>query len=177
MRKKTPVVWATVAAATAAVLSTSTPSVAQSTQAAQAAETAQEVVSYGLAIDGISLSMHQCVGIGTATEVVETRVPGPDGQVVTRKVPGHSRDHDLVCTRAVTDDDTLVEWQRLLLDGAPDARKDVTLTLFDLAGAPFAQVQYVNAWPSELTFVDAGDSSGVLLEVVTIVADGLVRVS
>lgn len=168
MRKKTPVVWAAIAAATAAVLGTSTPSVAQSTQ---------EVVSYGLAIDGISLSLHQCVGIGTATEVVESRVTDPSGQVVTIKLPGQHRDHDLVCTRAMTDDDTLVEWQRALLAGAPDARKDVTLTLYDTAGAPFAQFQYVNAWPSELTYVDAGDSSGVLLEVVTIVTDDLVRAS
>lgn len=166
MRKRTPVAWAAVAVATVAVLGTSTPSVAQSTQ---------EVVSYGLAIEGISISLQQCVGIGTATEVVEQRVTGPGGQVTTVKVPGPHRDHDLVCTRAVTEDDTLVEWQRALLSGAPDARKDATLTLYDTAGAPFAQFQYVNAWPSELTYVD--DPSGVLLEVVTIVADDLVRAS
>lgn len=168
MRKRTPVTWAAVAAATALVLSTSTPSVAQSTQ---------EVVGYQLTVDGIGLTMQQCVGLGTATEVVEQRVTGPDGQVTTVKVPGPHRDHDLVCTRAVTDDDTLVEWQRLLLAGAPTARKDIGLTLYDTLGEPITAFTYENAWPSELVYVEAGDSSGRLLEVVTLVADELERVS
>ncbi|TDC53936.1 hypothetical protein E1212_03855 [Jiangella ureilytica] len=168
MRKRTPVAWAAVAAAAATVLSTSTPSVAHS---------AQEVVSYQLTIDGVGLTMQQCIGLGTATEVVEQRVAGPDGQVTTVKVPGLHRDHDLVCTRVVTDDDTLVEWQELLLAGGPDARKDVGLTLYDTLGEPITGFAYENAWPSELTYVDAGDSSGRLLEVVTIVADELRRVS
>lgn len=168
MRKRTPVAWAAVAAATAMVLSTSTPSVAQSTQ---------EVVSYQLTVDGVGLTMQQCIGLGTATEVVEQKVTGPDGQITTVKVPGRHRDHDLVCTRAVTDDDTLVEWQELLLAGAPDARKDVSLTLYDTLGEPITAFAYEKAWPSELIYVDAGDSSGRLLEVVTLVADELERVS
>ncbi|PZF82974.1 phage tail protein [Jiangella anatolica] len=166
MRKVTPVAWAAVAAATALVLSASTPSVAQSTPSA---------VSYQLSLDGAGLRLQQCVGLGTATEVVEQRVTGPDGQITTIKLPGERRDHELVCTRVVTDDDTLVAWQQLLLAGAPDARKDVTLTLYDTAGEPITGFAYEKAWPSELTYVDAGDGSGLLLEVVTIVADHVER--
>ena len=162
------VALAAVAAATLAFLSTSTPSVAQPTP---------EAVTYQLTIGDVSLGVHQCIGIGTATEVVETRVTDPSGQVVTVKVPGQHRHHDVVCTRAMTDDQTLVEWQQRLLAGESDARQDVELTLFDATLAEFARFRYVDAWPSELTYLDSGETGGHLLEVVTIVADRLERVS
>ncbi len=167
MRKRTPVAWA-VAAAAALVLSTSAPSVAQSVPTSTA---------YTLEIDGVRLTMQQCLGIGTATEVVERQQTGPGGQVVTSRVPGDHRALDLVCTRVVSDDETLEEWQRLLITGVPTARKDIAVGLYDQAGEPIAQFLYVNAWPSELTYVDAGDGSGRLLEVVTIVADHMERAS
>lgn len=158
---------AAVAAAALVFLGASTPSIAQP---------AAGPVTYQLTLGDASLSVQQCVGIGTATEVIESKTTTPDGQVVTLKLPGEHRDHDLVCTRAMTDDATLVEWQQRLLDEDVDARQDVELTLFDATLAELARFRYVNAWPSELTYLDSSDAGGPL-EVVTIVAGGLERVS
>ncbi|MBB5791626.1 phage tail protein [Jiangella mangrovi] len=168
MRKRTPVAGAAVAAAAALVLSTSAPSVAQSVPTSAV---------YALEIDGVRLTMQQCVGFGVATEVVEHQETGPGGEAVTRKVPGEPRVLDLVCSRAVSDDETLEEWQEASLAGIASARKDISVWLFDQAGEPVAEFLYVNAWPSELTYIDAGDGSGRLLEVVTIVSDHMERAS
>lgn len=168
MRGTAKVGLAAVAVAAVAVLSTSTPSIAES---------APEAVTYELTVGDVRLGVQQCIGIGIATEVVEQTVTDPNGQQVTVKVPGQHRHHDLVCTRAMTDDDTLVEWQRRLLAGSPDARQDVELTLFDATLAELARFRYVSAWPSELTYLDSSQTGGPLLEVVTIVADRLERVS
>lgn len=162
---------AAVAGATATVLATSVPA------EAKPPTTEPGTISYQLIIDGVALGVHQCTGIGTTTEVIERKATDPNGQPVTVRRPGRHSHHDLVCTRAMTDDKTLVEWQRQLLAGSPDARQDVDLTFFDTGGAEFARYQYVNAWPSELSYVESDKADGVLLEVVTIVADRLERVS
>lgn len=168
MRVQAKPALAAMAVATVVVLGASTPSVA---------ETTPGPITYELTVGDASVRVPRCIGIGTASEVIESKTTDPNGQVVIRKLPGASKHHDLVCTRAMTDDDTFVEWQRQLMEGGPGGRQDVDLVLFDATLAEFARFRYVSAWPSELTYLDSSETGGPLLEVVTIVADRLERVS
>jgi phage tail-like protein len=150
------------------LLTTSTASVAQP----QPGSTLSTV----LEIDEVAHDMLQCVGLGSATQVIESETTGPDGQLVTVKSPGPTRHYDLVCSRPMSDDQTLVEWQQEVFSDPSQARRDVDVVLYDAALGEFARFRYHDAWPSELLVVEDVTIDAVL-EVVTIISNEMERVS
>jgi hypothetical protein len=80
--------------------------------------------------------------------------------------------------RGMTRNIELAAWHELVILGDVAARKNVTLTMYDVTGDPVVRYHLTNAWPSKLEIgaLKAGASS-VLTETVTLVAEFIQRVS
>jgi phage tail-like protein len=116
-----------------------------------------------------------CSGIGSDSEVIESKAAGKGGQPIINKVPGRLRWHDITLTRGLTGDTKLWAWrQEVVVGKVAGARQKCTITLMSRDGKPVAVWELADAWPSDLTIGTKGDSD-VVTEEVTIVHEGVTR--
>lgn len=123
---------------------------------------------FSITIDGYEIaSFSELQGITTGVDVVsrgDKPRPLPPTAVLKR---GMSRSLELNA------------WHELVLLGdVAAARKDATLTIYDVEGKPVARYHLENAWPAkiEIGALKAG-ASEVLMETVTMTAEFIQRVS
>ena len=135
---------------------------------------------FELSIDGHSL------GVFSELEGIVSGWDRDELQVVTRRrgqrelrIPTRSKPPTVTLTRELTRNLELSAWHELVLLGdVAAARKNVSLIVYNSAGAPVARYHLTNAWPSKLEIgaLKAG-ASQVLLETVTLSAEFIQRVS
>src|SRR3954451_21079507 len=99
------------------------------------AQTGQRVDPYRnfnflVELEGIAqASFHDCMGLGSTTEVIETREGGDNTTV--RKLPGRTSYSDITLKWGVTSSVDLWNWRQQIVDGDVQ-RKNGSIVVFDL---------------------------------------------
>ena len=133
---------------------------------------------FELTVDGHSLAVFsELVGISSSVDIEHIRLD-TNRKHKLKKLPGKRTPPTVTLKRGMTRNIELAAWHELVILGDVAARKNVTLTMYDVTGDPVVRYHLTNAWPSKLEIgaLKAGASS-VLLETVTLVAEFIQRVS
>jgi phage tail-like protein len=133
---------------------------------------------FELTIDGHSLAVFsELVGISSSVDIENVRLD-TNRKRKLKKLPGKRTPPTVTLKRGMTRNIELAAWHELVILGDVAARKNVTLTMYDVTGDPVVRYHLTNAWPSKLEIgaLKAGASS-VLTETVTLVAEFIQRVS
>jgi phage tail-like protein len=116
------------------------------------AQTGQRVDPYRnfnflVELDGIAqASFTECSGLGSTTEIIETREGGDNTTV--RKLPGKTSYSDITLKWGLTDSLELWDWRQQVVDGNV-VRKNGSIVVFDLDNhTEVARWNFVSAWPT-----------------------------
>jgi phage tail-like protein len=92
-------------------------------------------------------SFIECSGLGSSTEVIETREGGDNTTV--RKLPGKTTYHDITLKWGMTNSRELWDWRQQVIDGLV-LRKSGSIVVYDLSNhVEVARWNFVAAWPSK----------------------------
>ena len=92
-------------------------------------------------------SFIECTGLGSTTEVIETREGGDNTTV--RKLPGKTTFHDITLKWGMTNSIELWAWRQQIVDGLV-VRKSGSIVVYDLSNhTEVARWNFVGAWPSK----------------------------
>jgi phage tail-like protein len=134
------------------------------------------VFNFLVELDGIAqVSFIECSGLGTTTEVIETREGGDNTTV--RKLPGKTTYTDIVLKWGMTNTTELWGWRQQIIEGNV-VRKNGSIVVFDLANSSeVARWNFVNAWPSKMegpAFNAKGND--IAINTLTLSHEGITRV-
>ncbi|GHF00232.1 phage tail protein [Streptomyces griseoluteus] len=127
-------------------------------------------------LDGIAqASFTECSGLGTTTEVVETREGGDNTTV--RKLPGKTSYSDITLKYGVTPSKELWAWRQRVVDGNV-VRKNGSIVVFDLSNhTEVARWNFVSAWPSKWEGAAlSAKGNDVAIDTLVLAHEGLTRV-
>jgi len=144
--------------------------------------TGDPIVSFNFLVqigDKITGYFTEVGGVGNETEVTEHKIVGSGDREAVRKIPGRLKWGDITLKRGITMNMDLWDWRKLVEEGKIDkARTNGSILMCDQMGVPVAQWDFIAAWPSKISGPQfQADSSAVGVEEVTIVHEGLKRVS
>jgi len=124
-------------------------------------------------IDGVTTAGFQEVsGLGAEVNVIEYR-EGSDKTNAVRKLPGLIRYSSIVLKRGFTQDKSLWNWFKSVLNGTVQ-RANGTITLLDSARNPVLRWNFREGWPSKWEGPDLnGRTNGVAIETLVIEHEGL----
>ncbi|TMC86796.1 MAG: phage tail protein [Chloroflexi bacterium] len=123
-------------------------------------------------------AFRECTGLGSENEVVEYKA-SDKGKYVIKKVAGNLKWNNITLKRGITDAMDMWKWRGLVEQGQmSQARKNGTITMYNLQGEPIAKWDFTNAWPSKLSGPSANASNNeVAIEELEITHEGYKRVS
>ncbi|GAB3258514.1 phage tail protein [Kineosporia babensis] len=126
-------------------------------------------------LDGIAhASFSECSGLGSSTEVIESREGGDN--TVTRKLPGKTSFTDISLKWGSTSSTELWQWRQAIVDGDVQ-RKNGSIVVYDLSNrAEVARWNFHRAWPTrwEGSALNARGAD-LLVETLVLAHEGLVR--
>lgn len=119
----------------------------------------------------------ECSGIGSENDIIEHKVVDKQGHEIVRKIPGRLKWQDVTLKRGITSDMEIWKWRQNVVDGKmSDARKSVSITMFDRKYTPVAIWNFSNAWPSKVTGPQLkSDDNNFGVEELTIVHEAMYR--
>lgn len=120
-------------------------------------------------------SFIECSGLGSTTEVIETREGGNNTTVY--KLPGKTTYSDITLKWGLTTSQELWNWRQQIVDGNV-RRKNGSIIVFDLANhTEVARWNFVNAWPTKWEG-PAFDAKGndVAIDTLVLAHEGISRV-
>lgn len=135
---------------------------------------------FGLEISGKLTGFFTSVGgIGSESEVVEHKIVSEKGETIIQKLPGRLNWTEVTLKRGVTSNIDIWNWRKLVVDGkVADARTNCSIIAYDQTQKEIARWNFENAWPSKVVGPELDSSStNYMIEDVTIVHEGMVRVS
>jgi phage tail-like protein len=99
-------------------------------------------------LDGIAqASFTECTGLGSTTEVIETREGGDNTTV--HKLPGKTSYSDITLKWGLTASTELWEWRQQIVDGDV-VRKNGSIVVYDLDNhTEVARWNFMRAWPTK----------------------------
>ncbi len=121
-------------------------------------------------------AFRECTGLGSENEVVEYKA-SDKGKYVIKKVAGNLKWNNITLKRGITDAMDMWKWRGLVEEGKmSEARKNGTITMFNLQGESIAKWDFTNAWPSKLTGPSANASNNeVAIEELELTHEGYKR--
>jgi len=131
---------------------------------------------FSIQVDGEPWAQFKEVaGLSTEVQVIEHKETTLSGKDVVKKLPGQKKFGDITLKVGVTDDKKIFEWHKKVLDGKIDeARKNGSIVLYDYANAEKARWNFVNAWPSKVSYGSMSTTSNdILLQDVTLVVESV----
>jgi len=109
-----------------------------------------------LDLGGVEVSAIQEVsGLDIETDVAELTQMGKDGKVVVIKTPGATpvKGGKLTLKYVAFKDDPVLKWRTDVIQGKmADARKNISIVLYDLEYKEEMRFNFSNAWPSKRSF-------------------------
>ncbi len=134
------------------------------------------VFNFLVELDGIAqANFIECSGLGTTTEVIETREGGNNTTV--RKLPGKTTYTDIVLKWGMTNATELWDWRQQIIEGNV-VRKNGSIVVYDLANSTeVARWNFVSAWPSKMegpAFNAKGND--IAINTLTLSHEGITRV-
>ena len=127
-------------------------------------------------LDGIVQgSFTECSGLGSTTEVIETREGGDN--VTVRKLPGKNTVTDITLKWGLTDSTELWDWRQQIVDGNV-VRKNGSIVVFDLANSnEVARWNFVRAWPTKWEGPSlSAKGNDIAIDTLVLAHEGLTRV-
>lgn len=136
---------------------------------------------FGLEIEGkLSGYFTQVTGIGSETEVIQQKVVNSEtGETIIQQIPGRLTWTPVSLKRGVTSSMDIWQWRQSVVEGKiDDARTNCSIVAYSQDNTEIARWNFENAWPSKVVGpeMDSG-STNYMIEDVTIVHEGVVRVS
>jgi phage tail-like protein len=136
---------------------------------------------FGLEIEGkLSGYFTQVSGIGSETEVIQRKMVNSEtGETIIEQIPGRLTWTPVTLQRGVTSSMDIWDWRQEVVEGKIDsARTNCSIIAYAQDNTEIARWNFANAWPSKVIGpeMDAG-STNYMIEDVTIVHEGVVRVS
>jgi phage tail-like protein len=136
---------------------------------------------FGLEIEGkLSGFFTNVGGIGSETEVVQQKVVNSEtGETLIRQIPGRLNWTPVTLKRGVTSAMDIWDWRQAVVEGDIDkARTNCSIIAYSQDNKEIARWNFESAWPSKVVGpeMDSG-STNYMIEDVTIVHEGVVRVS
>jgi phage tail-like protein len=124
-------------------------------------------------IDGVVKGgFSEVSGLTTDTTVIEYR-EGNEGQGTTRKLPGLMKYNNIVLKRGWTNDRSLWNWRKQVIDGKTK-RTSGAIVLLDEARQPALRWEFREGWPSKWEGPALnGKTSEVAIEALEIAHEGL----
>lgn len=125
-----------------------------------------------------STFMTGAAGIGSESETIEQKEIDPEtGETIIRKIPGRLKILDITAERGLTTNTDLADWRKLVEDGLIEsARANMSVTAYDQTGTPVAVWIGANCWPSRIENLVPDPASGLPLEKLVVVCEGLERI-
>jgi len=116
-------------------------------------------------------------GLEWTTEVNIKKVVTKGGMPIEAKTPGANSYTPIVIERFITDDTQFADWARLVETGNIDeARRDISIILYDYAAEEVARWDLVRCWPSTYTSWFDANTMSMPMESLTLVHEGFKRV-
>jgi phage tail-like protein len=145
------------------------------------AQTGQRVDPYRnfnflVELDGIAqASFTECSGLGSTTEIIETREGGDNTTV--RKLPGKTSFSDITLKWGLTVSTELWEWRQQIVDGDV-VRKNGSIVVFDLDNhTEVARWNFVSAWPTKWEgSAFSAKGNDIAIDTLILAHEGLARV-
>jgi len=135
--------------------------------------------NFAIEVDGTTIAQFtELSGLTSEIEVTELKENGPDGKLISKKIPSNPKPPTITLKRAKSVSMELHKWHDLARKGKiKEARKNGSIILYDFENGEVARWNFVNAWPSKLSIssLKAG-SNDVVTEEATIVTESCERV-
>jgi phage tail-like protein len=116
-------------------------------------------------------------GLGSESDVIESKVMTEKGVEVVLKIPGRLKWGDITLKRGITSNMDMWDWRQMVVDGdAAGARMNGSIVMFDRTGAEAARWNITNAWPLKISGpAPKSDSNEIGVEELTLVHEAILR--
>ena len=127
--------------------------------------------------DVITGSFRECSGLGSETELIETKEVVKGGFTVYIKAPGALKWENISLKRGITDSMDIWEWRKKVEEGDVDgARMNGSIVMYDSTGEASARWNFISGWPQKVSGPSFNATSNEIgVEELVIVHEGLVR--
>src|SRR5258708_28561416 len=106
--------------------------------------------NFKLEMDGVTKAgFRECSGLDASTDPVDYR-EGQDKGNIARKLTGLNKHANIVLKRGVTDDHSLWDWRKKVIDGKTD-RQHGSIVLCEETGEEKVRWSFVEGWPTKGT--------------------------
>jgi phage tail-like protein len=131
--------------------------------------------NFKIEMDGVTKAgFRECSGLDASTDAVDYR-EGQEKGNIARKLTGLNKHANIVLKRGVTDDHSLWDWRKKVIDGKTD-RQHGSVVLCDEAGEEKVRWNFVEGWPTKWTGPTFNATSNeVAIETLEIVHEGLTK--
>jgi phage tail-like protein len=131
--------------------------------------------NFKLEMDGVTKAgFRECSGLDASTDPVDYR-EGQEKGNIARKLTGLNKHANIVLKRGVTDDHSLWDWRKKVIDGKTD-RQHGSIVLCDETGEEKVRWNFVEGWPTKWTGPSFNATSNeVAIESLEIVHEGLTK--
>ena len=129
--------------------------------------------NFKIEMDGVTKAgFRECSGLDASTDPVDYR-EGQEKGNIARKLTGLNKHANIVLKRGVTDDHSLWDWRKKVIDGKTD-RQHGSIVLCDETGEEKVRWNFVEGWPTKWTGPSFNATSNeVAIESLEIVHEGL----
>lgn len=129
--------------------------------------------NFKIEMDGVTKAgFQECSGLDASTDPVDYR-EGQEKGNIARKLTGLNKHANIVLKRGVTDDHSLWDWRKKVIDGKTD-RQHGSIVLCDEAGDEKVRWSFVEGWPTKWTGPSFNaTNNAVAIETLEIVHEGL----
>lgn len=119
----------------------------------------------------------ECSGLGSETEIIESKVVNEKGVEVVMKVPGRLKWGDITLKRGITSDMQIWDWRKKVEEGDVEgARRNGSIVMYDQSLGERARWNFMNAWPSKVSGpTPKADSNEIGIEELVIVHEYITR--
>jgi phage tail-like protein len=131
--------------------------------------------NFKLEIDGISRNgFRECSGLDVTSDPIDYR-EGTDKAYSPRKLPGQSKYSNIVLKSGITDDHSLWDWRKKVIDGKTE-RKHGSIVLMDESGEEKLRWNFVDGWPTKWSGPSFNATANeVAVETLEIVHEGVTK--
>jgi len=131
--------------------------------------------NFKIEMDGVTKAgFQECAGLDASTDPVDYR-EGQEKGNIARKLTGLNKHANIVLKRGVTDDHSLWDWRKKVIDGKTD-RQHGSIVLCDEAGEEKVRWNFVEGWPTKWTGPSFNaTNNAVAIETLEIVHEGLTK--
>lgn len=129
--------------------------------------------------DVITGSFRECGGLGSETELIETKEAIKGGFTVYIKTPGALKWENISLKRGITDSMEIWEWRKQVEEGDVEgARMNGSIIMYDTEGNQAARWNFIRGWPQKVSGPSFNATSNEIgVEELVIVHEGLLRES